>query len=100
MDTALNKGEFFYSDANHDWYQATVSDVAVNGKNAWFAGKVTHASQSGWVGNWLFAEVKDNNPDQIWGSFTDQTTAENGVANMNNPADGPFNITKGSLVVH
>ena len=52
-----------------------------------------------WVGQWLFAKVTDNHPDLIWGSFTDQTTAQTGVNATTNPADGPFAITKGNLNV-
>ncbi len=100
MNTANNKGTFAYSDANHGSYKVKVSSVKVSGNQAWFAGVVTKASDPSWVGNWLFAEVKDNSPDQIWGSFTDQTTAQNGVTNMTNPADGPFPVTKGNLKVN
>ena len=100
MDTSINSGTFFYYDANHDWYQVKVSDVAVDSHTAWFAGKVTHASNHSWVGQWLFAKVVDGSPDQVWGSFTDQTTAENGVDTMGTPADGPFAVTSGNLFVH
>ena len=100
LDSALNNGTFFYWDANLDWYAVNVSDVNVNGNTVWFAGKVTHASQLSWVGNWLFAKAVDNSPDQIWGSFTTQSSAESGVTNMTNPADGPFTITSGNISIH
>lgn len=100
MTTALNSGTFFYSDANHDSYSVKVSEVRVNGNDAYFAGKVTHASNPSWVGQWLFAKVEDNNPDKIWGSFTSQTAAVNGVDIMSDPTDGPFSVTSGSISVH
>jgi hypothetical protein len=100
MNSALDSGIFFYWDANNDWYTVTVSDINVNGNTAWFAGKVTSASQPSWVGQWLFAKVVDNSPDMIWGSFTSQATAENGVTSMSDPADGPFNVTSGNVTVH
>ena len=93
-------GAFGYTDANHDWYIVDAKDLNVSGNTAWFAGKVTNASQPTWVGQWLFAKVVDNSPDMIWGSFTDQATAQSGVASMTNPADGPFNVTSGNLKVH
>lgn len=100
LDSALNNGTFFYWDANLDWYTVDVSDVNVNSNTVWFAGKVTHASQPSWVGNWLFAKAVDNSPDQIWGSFTTQSSAESGVTNMTNPADGPFTVTSGNISIH
>ncbi len=93
-------GMFFYTDANHARYQVMVRDLKVSGKMAWFAGKVVHASNSAWVGQWLIVEISKNSPSQIWGSFTNQTTAANDVMNMTSPADGPFNITSGNLNVH
>ncbi len=92
-------GMFWYTDANHARYQVLVSDLKVSGKMAWFAGKVIHASNPTWVGQWLIVKVSKNSPSQIWGSFTNQTTAENDVMNMTSPADGPFNITGGNLNV-
>jgi hypothetical protein len=100
MNTADNGGSFKYSDTNHDWYKVKVSSVKVSGNSGWFAGVVTKASNPTWVGQWLFAKVQDGTPDQIWGSFTDQTTAQNGVTNMTSPTDGPFNVTKGNLKVN
>lgn len=100
MNTTGDGGRFKYSDSNNDWYKVDVSSVKVSGSNGWFAGKVTEASNPTWVGLWLFAKVEDNAPDKIWGSFTDQATAEAGVASMTNPADGPFNVTQGNLRVH
>jgi hypothetical protein len=92
MNSAIDGGTFFYWDAHNDWYTVDVSDVNVNGNTAWFAGKVTSASNHAWVGQWLFAKVVNNHPDQISGSFTDATTAQNGVASMGNPSDGPFTV--------
>jgi hypothetical protein len=100
MNTADNNGSFKYSDVNESSYTVKVSSVKVSGNTGWFAGEVTKASNPSWVGLWLFAKVIDNHPDQIWGSFTDQTTALNGVTNMTNPVDGPFNVTKGNLEVN
>jgi len=98
--TALNRGHFRYSDANHDWYDVKVSDVSVNGGNGYFAGVVTRASNHAWVGNWLYTEVQDGHPDQIWGSFTSQTAAMDGVDNMSpSPADGPFSVTYGHISI-
>lgn len=93
-------GAFVYRDTHRDWYVVKVTSLKHSGDKAWFAGRVTSASQSGWVGNWLFAEVNDNAPDQIWGSFTTQAAAESGVNSMSNPLDGPFNVTSGNLTVH
>ena len=95
-----SKGSFEYSDANHGSYTVNVSAVNVSGNDAWFAGVVTKASTHSWVGQWLFAKVQNGSPDTIWGSFTDQTTAQNGVASMTSPADGPFNVTKGNVKVN
>lgn len=95
-----NKGDFEYWDANHDHYKVKVSAVKVNGQDAWFAGVVTRASNSDWLGQWLFAKVHDNSPDQISGSFTTQAIAEAGVNAMSQPADGPFDVTKGNLKVN
>ncbi len=92
-------GAFQYSDAHHDWYRVIVKSVKVDGHDGWFAGRVWQASNHAWVGQWLFAKVKDSSPHQIWGSFTTQSAALNGVASMSTPTDGPFN-TLGALVVH
>jgi len=100
MNTANNSGHFQYSDANRGWYKVDVSSVKVSGNSGWFAGKVTRASNPAWVGQWLFAKVQDGHPDMIWGSFTDQATATNGVASMATPADGPFNVTRGNIHVN
>jgi len=99
MNSAWNGGIFFYWDANNNWYTVNVSDVNVSGNTAWFAGKVTSSNIIG-AGPWLFAKVEDNSPDMIWGSFATQTNAINGVTNMSDPADGPFNVTSGNLIVH
>ncbi len=98
-DTADGGGAFQYSDANHAWYRVLITSLKVDGHNAWFAGRVWQASNPSWVGQWLFAKVNDSSPKRIWGSFTTQSAAENGVATMATPADGPFN-TIGALVVH
>jgi len=101
MESADNQGTFKYSDTTGAWYDVKVEDVKVSGNTGYFAGVVTKASNSSWVGNWLFAEINDNHPEKIWGSFTDQTTAQVGVKNMTNPADGPFTVTKGTLsIIH
>jgi hypothetical protein len=96
------EGTFRYSDANNASYRANIRYVKVSGADAWFAGRVTRASNPSWVGNWVFVKVHDggSSGDQIWGSFTDQTTAKMGVAAMTNPTDGPFAVTSGNLVVH
>lgn len=99
MNTLINQGSFGYWDANNNWYIVKVSSVKVSGDDAWFAGKVTFASNPSWVGNWLFAKVADNSPDKIWGSFTTQSAALTGVSNMTNPGDGPFRVTNGNLEV-
>ncbi len=94
-------GKFRYSDANHDSYVVDVKYVKIKGADAWFAGKVTKASNSSWVGNWLFAKVHDGgkNGDLIWGSFTSESAAKMGVASMSDPADGPFAVTNGNIKV-
>lgn len=92
-------GAFAYTDAHHDWYIVNVADLKVLGNKAWFAGKVTSASQSSWVGNWVFVKAEDNAPDKVWGSFTTQAAAESGVSTMSTPVDGPFNVTSGNLTV-
>jgi len=100
MYTSLNRGYFDYQDANHDWYDVKVSDVSVSGNNGYFAGEVTKASNQAWVGNWLFGEVQNGHPYKIWGSFTDQTTAQNGVDTMtSSPVDGPFTVTQGEIFI-
>lgn len=98
-------GNFRYSDVNGDWYKVKdVKYVNIEGDDAWFAGQVTKASQTSWVGNWVFVKVHDGGPpanvgDVISGSFTDENTAKLGVANMANPADGPFVVTHGNIKV-
>jgi hypothetical protein len=96
---ANNDGRFRYDDANGDWYIVRISEVNNDGNFGWFAGEVVSASNPAWVGNWLFAKVEDNAPDKIWGDFTDQATAENGVRNKLTPGSGPFNVTKGNIKV-
>jgi hypothetical protein len=100
MNTASNAGWFHYSDKNHAWYDVRVSDVSVSGQNGYFAGQVVAASDSSWVGNWVFAKVVNGHPDQIWGSFTDQASAIAGVTNMTSPADGPFAVQQGDIEVN
>lgn len=100
MNTADNSGYFNYSDTSGSWYKVNVSDVTVNGNYGYFTGVVTSASNSSWVGQWLFAEVHNGHPDTIWGSFTTQSIGVGGVTNMTSPADGPFNVTKGNLEVN
>ncbi len=100
MNTATNNGWFVYWDANHDWYYVKVSDVKVSGNMAYFAGEVMKSKDNHYNGNWLFAEVKAGHPNQIWGSFTSQTSAISDVTNMSNPSDGPFEITHGHLSIH
>ncbi len=97
------KGTFNYSDVNGNFYTVDVQYVNVSGNETWFAGPVVSGNVG--AGNWLFAKVKDvgtpgSSGDQIWGSFATQAQAINGVATMSIPADGPFNITSGNLVVH
>jgi hypothetical protein len=101
MDTASDRGTFRYSDANGDFYRVRVTEVSANANDdtAYFAGVVTRASNPAWVGQWLFAKVEDNNPDKIWGSFTNEATATAGVENMTNPADGPFTVNRGNIRV-
>jgi hypothetical protein len=97
MTTADQNGWFHYSDVNHGSYTVHVTDVAVSGQSGWFAGVVTKASDPLWVGNWLFAKVTHGTPDKISGSFTSESAAKAGVSAMTNPADGPFDVTKGSI---
>ncbi len=94
MNTADNGGSFEYDDSAKGWYNVKVYSVKVDGTFGYFAGRVVKASNPGWVGLWLLAKVEDGSPDKIWGSFTDEATALNGVQTMSTPADGPFNITK------
>ena len=100
MNTADNGGWFSYSDNNRGWYNVNITDVSVNGNNGYFAGIVTSASNHSWVGQWLFGEVQNGHPDLIWGSFTSEANAINGVQNMTSPADGPFIVTHGNLWVN
>lgn len=97
------KGTAYYSDASGLWYLVAVKAVSVLGSDAWFAGPVVSGNVG--VGNWLFVKVHDGGEpaylvDQVWGSFTDQASAINGVLGHTNPADGPFVITSGNLQVH
>ncbi len=99
MSTAENSGTFLYRDANRGSYTVRISEVKVSGSTVWFAGRVTQASNPAWVGQWLFAKVTENDSGthQIWGSFTNESTAVNGVRTMGTPADGPFNVTDGDV---
>ena len=99
MDTADNRGWFVYADANHDWYGVKVTSVKVEGNSAWFAGQVDRSKDGKFNGNWLLAKVTDGKPDQIWGTFTDQTTAQNGVQAKTDPAGGAFTVTRGNLKI-
>lgn len=99
MNTGDNAGSFEYDDTAKGWYNVKVSSVKVDGNQGWFAGRVVKASNPAWVGLWLFGKVQDNGPDKVWGSFTDQATAEAGVQAMSVPADGPFNVTKKNIKV-
>lgn len=101
MSTAED-GSFEYDDAAKGWYNAKVFTVRVNGNIGWFAAKVVKASNPAWVNLWVFGKVEDNEkptPDRVWGSFTDQATAEAGVAAGSDPGDGPFTVTKGNIKV-
>lgn len=102
MSVAEGGGSFEYDDANKGWYNVKVTSVKVSGNTGYFAGKVVKASNPAWVNQWLFGKVVDNgnSGDQIWGSFTDMTSAQNGVENMSNPADGPFTVTKKNITVN
>jgi len=102
--TYCAKGSAYYSDASGLWYFVAVKSVSVSGADAWFAGPVI-LSNFGAEGNWLFAKAHDGGEpaylvDQVWGSFTDQITAINGVLAHSTPADGSFAITSGNLQVH
>ncbi len=102
--TYCAKGTAYYSDASGLWYFVAVKSVSVLGDDAWFAGPVI-LSNFGAEGNWLFVKVHDGGEpaylvDEVWGSFTDQITAINGVLAHGTPADGPFSITSGNLQVH
>lgn len=97
-------GWFVYWDANGDWYRVALRCVNIIDDNAYFAGRVFAASQRSWVGNWLHGKVHDGRlprgaGDQIWGSFTDRTTALNGCTGAGDPPDGPFAVTRGRLFV-
>lgn len=97
-------GWFIYWDANRDWYRVSIRCVNISGADAFFAGRVFAASRSQWVGIWLHGKVHDGRlphgaGDQIWGSFTDESTARSGCLNATDPPDGPFNVTRGRLFV-
>ncbi len=97
------KGTFNYSDVNGSWYTVDVRFAQVVGDQAWFAGPVVAGNVG--AGNWLFVQVKDGGEpgigfDKVWGSFTSQAAAINGVAAMATPGDGPFTISSGNLQVH
>ena len=98
------KGMLRYSDANGDWYKVDVQYVNVDGDEAYLAGPVTKSTQSSWIGNWLFAKVKDGGEpgsgvDQVWGEFTDEDTAILGVRTMTTPGSA-YTVTSGNLQVH
>jgi hypothetical protein len=97
MTTANQSGWFNYRDVNDGFYHVDISKVAVSGHNSWFAGVVTRATNPSWVGKWLFVKVTDGSPGNISGSFTTESAAKAGVSAMTNPADGPFNVTRGSI---
>lgn len=103
VTTCSAKGTFTYSDVNGSTYTVKVMYINVSGNTAWFAGPVVSGNVG--AGNWLITKVVDNgepgiNQDQIWGSFTTQSAAITGVANMVDPVDGPFTITSGNIQVH
>lgn len=99
------KGEFHYSDVAGNWYNADVKYVRVEGVDAWFGALATDASDTSWVGNWVFVKTHDGGEpavgvDQVWGSFVSESAAKIGVATMATPGDGSFTVTEGNLQVH
>ncbi len=97
------KGSFHYSDISGNHYVADIRYVKVEDEEAWFAGEVVSGNIG--VGSWLFVKVLDGgepsyNADHIWGSFTSELDALNGVSMMSNPADGAFAIQGGNIQVH
>lgn len=107
MSGCEGKGDLMYNDEAGNWYNVDVQYVNVDGSGdeAWFAGPVTSASNAGWISNWLFAKVLDGDEpaymvDEVWGSFTSESAAKLGVAEMTDPGDGPFSILDGNLQVH
>jgi len=97
-------GTLIYRDANNDWYRVDVRYVAVNGSDAYFAGRVVDASQPSWVNQWLYAKVHDggSSGDQIWGQLMRGADAIRHFTlrnNLTNPSSGSFNVSSGDLMV-
>lgn len=88
-------GTAHYSDANGAAYDVNVSCVDVDGATTYIGGSVSGASDSSWNGMYLYAKMVDGAPDTISGSFavTDPCATLGDV----DPADGPFEVTGGSL---
>ena len=102
------KGEAWNYTPSGDWYHAMVQCVEVVGDDAWFVAELVESSQPSW-GPYIWIKVYDGgtpgtNGDMIWGQFIDEATAMAACGDpmilMGTPANGPWNLYSGNLVVH
>jgi hypothetical protein len=100
-DTAAHTatGWLHYVDNNNTVLVNQVSYLHTVGNTAYFTGKVSLSNNFSLVGKWLFIEAQKGSPIKVWSTFTNQTTAVNGVVNATSPVDGPFNAS-GSLTIN
>lgn len=97
-------GTVHYSDKLGNSYTVDVKYATGEGKDAWFAGRVSAASNKDWVGDWLFSKVTDNaNPgagrDVISGVFTSEYSASYRIATRGQTGENPYVIASGDVRV-
>lgn len=99
----FGSGALIYKDANGEWYNVTVRYATIRDGDAFLAGRITSASRSSWVNQWVYVKVHDggSTSDQISISMMRSIDAARKFTQriFDNPLMGPFNITNGSLMV-
>ena len=97
-------GHLLYGDTEHRWYILDVSEVNVEGSMAFFAGEIASASESEWIGQWVYFAVHDGGTpgrkgDEVWSAFVSQEAASDTVQDGDTPGSA-HQVTRGNLVVH
>jgi len=97
-------GHLHYGDTEHRWYNLEISEVNVEGDMAFFAGEIVSASESNWIGQWVFFAVHDGGApgrmgDELWSAFLSQASALEMVREGDTPGEA-HRVTRGNLVVH
>ncbi|MDB5259177.1 MAG: hypothetical protein JWO73_385 [Candidatus Taylorbacteria bacterium] len=97
-------GHLTYTDDQKNSYSVEVAYVSGQGNDVWFAGRIFAASNPDWVGNWLFAQVTDNEKrgvgeDMVSGVFSNEVSSRLRVAIHNQTGEGPYAISSGDVKV-